>query len=493
MKPRRPRLRASTLRLRARQVFALLLMLAGVLSGVADAAELTVRVIDRDGHPVANAPVAVATTPPRKADTDRNGQATLELDEGTWRVSVSMSGRTTDTTVDLRGRHADATLTLDLYRFQILLSASTGELLDGGQVDWRCGETAGQAEIVDGIAAGYAAPGTWQGALHWRGFTVPLPPFQIPDQRRVEADLAMLPVTVTVRHRDTGRGFGRVLISAASPGQSHGSPQWSDASGRLTIYAFPGPLDVQMRWFSYTANQRANVPGEATFDLSLPLRVVPWPDAALPGALQIQVRQPGFSAWLSGSPDRTLQLPLPEGRYDVVLYDPARKPVFRGVATVDANSPEARITWSEATGSDDDLRPRRLVWPRAVSPEPPAVAVADRPDEPLDVSKDGSLGLLPDGIELSVPPHRLGVRTTVSSDVVEVAPGAILIELAHPQPVRIADARAPERAIVQDCGQQCRILVAPGLYLVYAPDAELLLDPVEVRGGQVSRIRLGRR
>ena len=174
----------------------------------------------------------------------------------------------------------------------------------------------------------------------------------------------------------------------------------------------------------------------------------------------------------------------------MVIYDPARKPLLRGVATVDASTPEARIAWSEATGSNNDLRPRRLLWPRAVSPEPPEVAAADRPDEPLDVSRDGSLGLLPDGLELAIPPHLLGVRITVASDVVEVSPGAIDIELPAPQPVRVADARAPDRAVVQDCTQQCRIILAPGLYLVYAPDAELLLDPVEVRGSKVSRIRL---
>jgi hypothetical protein len=223
--------------------------------------------------------------------------------------------------------------------------------------------------------------------------------------------------------------------------------------------------------------------------LALASKTIAGPEEGPRVAYLAQLRQPGFQVWANGDPVNGIRLPLPVGKFDVTIFDDKRQPQFRGIATVTADQARAEVTWQKTSDlAAGDLAERRLEWPRGIWSAAPSAAVQEGPEwQPVLVSDAGSLGLLPPGMRLRVPDNALGKIYTTEGANLPVQLGVIEVNLSKPERIKIFSAEQPELTVVENCSAaRCRVALPPGKYLVYAPSAQLIKEPVAVVNGQVA-------
>lgn len=452
---------------------------------------LEILVFDGDGNGLAEAHGRVFNDAHEFSfKTDDNGEAKLSVPNGAYSLEIKFRDEL------LHSDNLEATepqslqYTLPIHRFRLLVSASNGDLLEGAVATLTdaAGQTA-ELPVNNGRIDGMARAGVTSLQLTWNAQTVPLARFELPRQRSLSVELEVVALDVQVVQKGSGLGFGPVLVAAASPGNAFPGGTWSDHTGLAQLALFAGKTRARATWFDASVEGEAQAPGVVRLEMALATKTIPSPEDGPRAPYVAQLRQPNFQVWANGDPAGGIRLPLPEGKFDVTVFDDNRKPIFRGIASTNRDKAMADIEWRRTTsGAAEDLAERLLQWPRGLWRSPPSAAIQEAEAwRSIVVADNGSLGLLPPGAHVRIPDNALGKTYITTGSALEIQLGVIEMTLPKAERVKILSAERPELSIVEPCAMpRCRIAVPPGRYLVYVPSAVLLPDPVEVAHGQTA-------
>lgn len=473
--------------------WALLLLLPSTLLAQKAAPSIRFEVRDGDGAGLAGAEIVVFNDFDRySSKTNSQGTATLTLANNEYSLEVWYRGEKLASNRLLANQDNTLTFELPIYKFRVQVSTANGDLLEGARASFSdaSGKTI-EAIVNNGKIEGLARAGKVVIQLTWNAQTLDITTLQLPAKRSDIVELEVVNLDVQLVQKDTGLGFGPALLAAASQGNDFPGGTWTSHDGKLTLAVFPGALRVRAQWFDQYVIVDTKAPGAVKVPMALASKSIAAPDDGPRVPYLAQLRQPGFQVWANGDPLNGIRLPLPAGKFDVTIFDEKRQPLFRGIATVTADQPQAQVSWQKASGAvASELAERRLDWPRGIWNTPPSAALQEGPEwRPVLVSDSGSLGLLPPGMHLRVPNNALGKTYLTEGTALSVQLGVLEINLPKAERIKIFSADQPDLTLVENCKTlRCRIALPPGKYLVYAPAAQLIKEPVAVEHGQIAYV-----